>query len=114
MSYSLAALRRLREQQAAAAEAPPAEWAPPIPRDAACVTAACGETRIWLVRDGERWLMFAGSRRRGTRRRDFASPFLRHAMRTAEAWYGEAADGWRAEEGSAQIAKEIADADPGL
>lgn len=64
----------------------------PIPADAQCVSATCGTTRIWLVRDGDRWLMFAGTRT--SRRRDFASPFLSHAQRTAEAWYGPAEKGW--------------------
>ena len=64
----------------------------PIPADAQCVSATCGTTRIWLVRDGDRWLMFAGART--SRRRDFASPFLSPAQRTAEAWYGLADKGW--------------------
>jgi len=62
-----------------------------------CMTADCGGTRVWLVRDGERWLMFVGGRRAGNRRKDFASPFMEHAIRTAEAWYGTPAGGWRAE-----------------
>jgi hypothetical protein len=64
--------------------------------DAQSVQATCGATRVWLVKNGERWLMFAGSRKASGRRRDFASPYLAHAMRTAEQWYG-AADEWRAE-----------------
>ncbi len=68
---------------------------PVIPADAECVSADCGGTRVWLARDGDRWLMFAGSRR--SRRKDFASPFLEHAIRTAEAWYGTPADGWHVE-----------------
>jgi hypothetical protein len=55
----------------------------------------CSDSRVWLVRDGDRWLMFAGSRGPGGRRRDFASPFLEHAIRTAELWYGTPATGWR-------------------
>jgi hypothetical protein len=43
--------------------------------------------------------MFAGSRTAGGRRKDFASPFMEHAMRTAELWYGPAANGWREENG---------------
>jgi len=66
---------------------------PVIPADAECVSAACGGTRVWLARDGDRWLMFAGSRK--SRRKDFASPFLEHAIRTAEAWYGAPAAGWQ-------------------
>lgn len=62
-----------------------------------CVTADCGGTRIWLVRDGDRWLMYAGSRKAAGRRRDFASPFLDHAKRTAEQWYGVAGCEWREE-----------------
>ncbi len=63
-----------------------------VPPDAQCASAVCGNTRVWLVRDGDRWLMFAGSR--SSRRRDFASPFLNPAQRTAEAWYGPAENGW--------------------
>jgi hypothetical protein len=59
--------------------------------------ANCGGTTVWLVRQGPRWLMFAGSRRPDSRRRDFASPSLEHSKRTAEAWYGPAPDGWHAE-----------------
>lgn len=67
-----------------------------IPTDATCAVGDC-TLRIWLVRDGDRWLMFAGSRGSAGRRRDFASPFLGHAIRTAEFWYGAPTNGWRAE-----------------
>jgi hypothetical protein len=77
------------------------EDAPPppsgFPPETECVAGLGGERRIWLARDGDRWLMYAGSVRPANRRRDFASPCLRHAMQTAEEWYGAAADGWRAE-----------------
>jgi hypothetical protein len=76
---------------------PPTETGPPTPGEAVCVAGACGERPIWLIRSGERWLMFVGSRKSGGRRRDFATPFLAHAIRTAEAWYGAPRDGWRAE-----------------
>jgi hypothetical protein len=68
---------------------------PALPEDALLVTAICGKTRVWLARDGDRWLMYAGSRH--SRRKDFASPYLAHAQRTAEAWYGPAASGWQVE-----------------
>ena len=68
-----------------------------IPTDTACVVGACGGTQVWLVRDGERWTMFAGSRTASGRRRDFASPYLAHAIRTAEFWFGVPATGWCAE-----------------
>ncbi len=71
---------------------------PSIPSDAKCVTAECGATRVWLVRDGDRWSMYAGSRGAAGRRRDFASPFLGHAIGTAEFWYGAPSSGWRAED----------------
>lgn len=77
----------------------PVEQAAGMPRDADCVWAVCGGMRIWLVRDGDRWLMFAGSRKAGGRRKDFASPFLAHAMRTVEQWYGAPAGSWQAERG---------------
>jgi len=60
-------------------------------------SALCGGTRVCLIRNGGRWLMFAGSRREGTRRKDFASPYLEQSKRTAEAWYGPAEGGWRVE-----------------
>ena len=68
-----------------------------VPVNAKCLVGDCNGIRVWLVRDGERWLMHAGSRGTGGRRRDFASPFLGHAIRTAEFWYGAPATGWRAE-----------------
>jgi hypothetical protein len=66
--------------------------------DADRMVCLCGSTRIRLVKDGERWLMFTGSRRACRRRKDFSSPFLEHAVRTAEQWYGAPAAGWRVEE----------------
>jgi hypothetical protein len=66
---------------------------------AECVVGTCGQLSVWLVRHGDRWLMYAGQRRAGSRRKDFASPFLGHAIRTAEAWYGPSAAGWRVEKG---------------
>lgn len=70
------------------------ETSPP----ANCLSAECGGTRVWLVRTGERWQMFVGDRRAGNRRKDFASPFAGHAIRTAEAWYGVPASGWSREQ----------------
>lgn len=72
-----------------------AESAPALPEDARLVTAVCGKTPVWLARDGDRWLMYAGSRH--SRRKDFASPYLAHAQRTAEACYGPTAGGWQVE-----------------
>ncbi len=69
-----------------------------LPGDAACVTGDCS-LRVWLVRDGDRWSMFAGSRAAHARRRDFVSPYLEHAIRTAEQWYGAPKGGWRVEKG---------------
>ncbi|HWQ57345.1 MAG TPA: hypothetical protein VN442_26925 [Bryobacteraceae bacterium] len=77
--------------------------------DARCVVANCGGTRVCLVKDGQRWLMFAGSRKASGRRRDFASPFLAHAIRTAEQRYGAAA-GWHTEqrdEGTTTVAANL-------
>ena len=73
-----------------------AESTPGLPEEARLVTAVCGKTRVRLARDGNRWLMFAGSRK--SRRNDFASPFLEHAIRTAEQWYGSPVSGWQVEE----------------
>jgi hypothetical protein len=71
---------------------------PEYPTDADRIVSECGNTRIRLVKDGERWLMFTGFDRAWRRRKDFASPFLAHAVRTAEQWYGTPAAGWRVEE----------------
>lgn len=70
---------------------------PTVPPNAECVSAVCGGTKVWLTRDGDRWLMYAGSRKAAGKRRDFASPFLEHAIRTAEQWYGKASGDWREE-----------------
>lgn len=71
------------------------ESTPALPEDARLVTAVCGQTRVWLARDDDRWLMYAGSRH--SMRKDFVSPYLPHAQRTAEAWYGPPASGWQVE-----------------
>ncbi len=63
------------------------EAQPVTPKDLVCVAGECGGRQIWLVKESERWLMYVGSRRLG-RRRDFATPYLEHAIRTAEAGYG--------------------------
>lgn len=76
----------------------PEQLQPVVPVDADCISADCGDTRIWLKRDGERWLMFAGGRRARNRLKDFASPYVEHAIRTAETWFGAPAGGWRSEE----------------
>lgn len=77
--------------------------------EAAGYRATCGKTPVWLRKDGDRWQMFAGTQK--SRRRDFASPFLDHAIRTAEAWYGAATDGWRPV-GGAAAGKEDRHGDP--
>jgi hypothetical protein len=77
--------------------------------EATAYRATCGGTPVWLRKDGDRWLMFAGTQK--SRRRDFASPFLEHAIRTTEAWYGLAADGWHPVE-RVVARKEEAHADP--
>ncbi len=63
------------------------------------IVGDCGDVRVMLVEDHGRWLMFVktGKRKRATRRKDFASPFLAHAIQTAQAWYGVPSGGWRAE-----------------
>lgn len=77
--------------------------------EATAYRATCCSTPVWLRKDGDRWLMFAGTEK--SRRRDFASPFLEHAIRTAEAGYGPAADGWHPVERTV-ARKEEAHADP--
>lgn len=85
------------------------EPASPALPEAAAYRAACGSTPVWLRKDGDRWLMFAGTAK--SRRRDFASPFLEHAIRTAETWYGPAADGWHPVERAVAREEEV-HADP--
>jgi hypothetical protein len=86
-------------------ENPNSEAATALHTGVSCVVGDCPGTRVWLVRDGERWLMYAGSRKSGSRRRDFASPFLSHAIRTADQWYGVADSGWRTETGGGKEAE---------
>lgn len=65
--------------------------------DTGCVAGSCDGARIVLAKEGERWLIYVGEIRVSNRRKDFASPFLAHAVRTAEAWCGVPAAGWHAE-----------------
>jgi hypothetical protein len=74
---------------------------PEYPTDADCIVSECGSTRIRLARDGERWLMSTRPRKAWRRRKDFASPFLAHAVRTAAQWCGAPAAGWRLAERAA-------------
>ncbi len=136
-AYSLEALRRLRaprqQPQASAGSEPRTipwrEWfategieVDPAAAEvtarqddsAGVYTAVCRDAAVWLVRQGSRWVMFARSRRPECRRRDFASPSLDHAKRTAEAWYGPAPDGWRPEGPPRRVrrAAEVVEADP--
>lgn len=67
---------------------------PDIPADAKCVVADCCGTQISLVRDGDRWRMFAGLRKGRRLGRDFTSHSLAHAISTAEQWYGMPSRGW--------------------
>ncbi|MEJ5370250.1 MAG: hypothetical protein WHT08_18215 [Bryobacteraceae bacterium] len=55
--------------------------------------AVCGRTPVEIRRDGTRWLLYAGAPLE--RVRPFATPFLGHARREAEARYGAATSGWR-------------------
>jgi hypothetical protein len=87
----------------------PAPASPSLP-EATAYRATCGSTPVWLRKAGDRWLMFAGTQK--SRRKDFASPFLEHAIRTAEAWYGPAVGGWCPVERPACALKEEAHADP--
>jgi hypothetical protein len=68
-----------------------------IQAKATCVVGECNGTKVWLVRDGGWWLIYVGSRKTASRQRDFATPHLRHAILTAEQWYGASGGGWRAE-----------------
>ena len=74
---------------------------PDYPTDSDCIVSLCGSTRIRLTKDGERWLMSTRPHKAWRRSNDFASPFLDHAIRTAEQWYGAPAAGWRSEERAA-------------
>jgi len=91
-------------------EKQPANGAPAS--NTGCVVADCGGTRVWLVRDRERWQMYVGSRKASHRRRDFASPQLEHAMQTAEFWYGAPGAGWQAEKECNGKAAQTADLPP--
>lgn len=71
-----------------------------IPREATRAWAVCGSTTIELRSDGARWLMWVKVGTQYHRRKDYASPSVAHAQRTAEEWYGKARGGWRAEPAS--------------
>ena len=58
-------------------------------------TAICGVTRVVLRKESSRW--YVGGMTPRSRRQDFASPFVEHAMRTAEQWFGEPKGAWREE-----------------
>jgi hypothetical protein len=57
-------------------------------------SAICGGHHILLTCEGDRWLMHVAAGSQTLRRKDFASPSLEHAQRTAEAWYGPVVSGW--------------------
>jgi hypothetical protein len=82
---------------------------PAAPKEPTCVAGECDCTKVWLVRGGERWQMFVGSIKAGGRRRDFATPCLEHAIRTAEFWYGAPCGRWRVEKGRDGNCREAAD-----
>ena len=69
---------------------------PLIPTDATCVVGDCGRTRVWLVKKGQHWTIFANSCG-GGRRRGFNSPTMESVIRAAEQRYGSPDAGWRVE-----------------
>jgi hypothetical protein len=77
---------------------PPRETASEVPKLAGSRYAAkCGGTPVVLQQKAERWSLYAGGTSARCRRRDFASPFVEHAMRQAEAWYSPPTEPWREE-----------------
>jgi hypothetical protein len=63
-----------------------------------CAAEFPRNVRVELRRESpSRWSMYASNGGRANKRKDFASPFLEHAKRTAELWYGEPIDGWKEE-----------------
>lgn len=64
--------------------------------DAGCLVGNCDGARIVLAQEGERCFIYVGALRPANRRKDFASPSLAHAIRTAEQWYGAPEAGWHA------------------
>lgn len=67
---------------------------PPDPEKAVRAEADCLRGRVLLQRIGERVLMFTLQGRSRRRVRHFATPYMAHAMRQAEAWFGAPARGW--------------------
>lgn len=70
---------------------------PPKPKPEVNATCARfpGGVGVELRQEGKsRWLMWVTRNGKRQRRRDFASPFLEHARRTAEHWYGVPVGGW--------------------
>jgi hypothetical protein len=71
---------------------PPEPQAEPLD----CVASFVGGLQVELHRENRsRWLMWEVRDGRKTRRRDFASPYLDHAKRTAAFWYGEPVEDWQ-------------------
>jgi hypothetical protein len=69
-------------------------YQPPAPEPDAFAAKFSGGVRVELRRESsDRWLMLVkGSRPERTK--DFATPFLDHAKRTAVLWFGEPIEGW--------------------
>jgi hypothetical protein len=83
---------RTADDAAGVFSAPPAEDARTEIRALVAHFAEGIDVELW--RQSKRWLMWVTQRGKRNRRKDFASPYLEHAQRTAEEWYGKPLDGW--------------------
>jgi hypothetical protein len=67
----------------------------PEAKPVACVATLQQNVQVELRRDNpSRWSMWITESNLRARRKDFATPFLDHAKRTAEHWYGAPINGW--------------------
>jgi hypothetical protein len=85
---------------------PPAPSLPPAPPVAAVEKTEAlfaDNLHIQLRQDGGgRWMIWFSHGAAWRRRKDFATPFLDHARRTAEHWFGAPVSEWHAPTGGAK------------
>lgn len=88
--------RWFRTEKEAIDEYRPRAPAPPPPEPAACVAEFSGGVQVELRRENtNRSLMWKCKDGQRTRKKDFASPSLYHAKRTAAIWYGDPVSEWK-------------------
>jgi hypothetical protein len=104
--FDLRYVRWFRTEQEALDAYRPKPPVPPEPEPVACIADFSAGIQVELRTDGgHRWLMWELRDGGRIRRKDFASPFLDHAKRTAAHWLGEPTSDWRALEDTAAVSR---------